>query len=426
VRYARCAGLGLLLAMVLLARPGAAQTGSMKYYGGHVITRVQVLPIRWGSGVDSSIANGIHDFFQTLVSGAYVDWLGEYDTIGHIGAADLHAGTNQHIFRGTALPSVTISPLHAGTMLTDADIQAELLAQVNNGVLPQPQIDAEGGVDTLYAIAFPRQVIVNTAIGSSCDKWCAYHGTLSMPGVASGVPYAVLPDCGPTTTCAFGTTIDTFTSSASHELAEAITDPEISLTPDYARPVAWMDPTDPNGGEIGDICQNNSSAFVQFEGYLVQAMWSQRLGQCIVSAPDLTLCNGAKRPCRPCAATDCSGATICDTSTTSETFGQCVNPATSPPMDAGAPPVSPPADAGTSSSHDVDAGQPLEGSPALLVDTSTAPTVPGPPPDVSGGCGAAPGTASSAWVVVLVAAARLGVEPRRRRCSKSRARGRHP
>jgi MYXO-CTERM domain-containing protein len=416
--------------MALLARPGTAQAGSMNYYGGHVITRVQVLPIRWGNTVDSSIANGIHDFFQTLVGGAYVDWLGEYDTVGHIGVADLHAGTNQHIFRGTALPSVTISPLHPGTTLTDADIQAELLSQINNGALPRPQIDPEGGVDTLYAVAFPLQVIVNTVAGSSCDKWCAYHGTLTMPGVMSGVPYAVLPDCGPTTDCSEGTAIDTFTASASHELSEAITDPECALTPDYARPVAWTDPTDPNGGEIGDICETSASSFVQFEGYLVQAEWSQRLGQCIVTAPDLTLCNGANRPCRPCAAADCSGAALCDTSTTSATFGQCIS-TVMPPLDAGAPPpVSAPPDAGTSPSDD-DAGLPMQDSPPPSVDTSTAPTAAtatGPVQDVAGGCGAAPGTASSSWValVVLVAAARLRVETRRRRCSKARARGTHP
>ena len=272
-------------------------------------------------------------FFAAIVNSPYIDWLGEYDTAGRSGV-DNQPGSSQHINRGTALPMVTITPSKTGTKIADADIQAELLAQLAAGKLPAPQQGAEGGVDTLYVVAFPPSVAVSDFSGQDvCGGGCAYHWTVTVPGVKSGVPYAVIPDCSGSgqSYCSLGTGVfDTYTGDAAHELVEAITDPECGLVSGNAdtRPMAWFDPAQQNGeGELGDICLSDASAFVSYQGYMVQAIWSQRMSKCITNDPALTLCDGKTRPCRPCTAADCSGATpVCSTDMTSPAWGQCVAP----------------------------------------------------------------------------------------------------
>jgi hypothetical protein len=65
---------------------------------------------------------------------------------------------------------------------------------------------------------------------------------------------------------------------ASHELAEAITDPQSGIDP------AWYDSV---YGEIGDICQGQQGTFTGSDGvsYGVQALFSEALGRCILSKP---------------------------------------------------------------------------------------------------------------------------------------------
>jgi hypothetical protein len=121
--------------------------------------------------------------------------------------------------------------------------------------------------------------------------------------------------------------LTTFTADASHELVEAITDPECGLDtgPAVGRPTGWFDPNQANQeGELGDICLT-TGGFVPYLGYTVQSIWSERAKKCITNDPSLTLCDGKTRPCTPCAASDCSGsAPICDTDMKSDTWGQCI------------------------------------------------------------------------------------------------------
>ena len=288
---------------------------------------MQVVPVLWGSGVAADVVSGAECFYKAIVDSPYLDWLGEYDTVGLNGAADNNPGSNQRIHRGTALPTVSLVPKNTSKTIADSDIQAELLAKLAAGKLPAPHVDAEGGVDTVYMISFPPGVKVSDFSGQDvCSGGCAYHWTVTVPGVTAGVPYGVIPDCGTGAQnyCALGNGVfDTFTGDASHELVEAITDPECGLDSGtaVARPIAWFDPAQANQeGELADICLSDPSAFVSYLGFTVQANWSQRLGKCITNDPSLTLCDGNKRPCRPCGASDCSGATpICDA-----TSGACV------------------------------------------------------------------------------------------------------
>src|SRR5262249_58230554 len=62
------------------------------------------------------------------------------------------------------------------------------------------------------------------------------------------------------------TALDQQTAVTSHELAEAVTDPDVNSNVNNGR-LGWFDP---QRGEIGDITENNPSAFVRLNGRLVQ------------------------------------------------------------------------------------------------------------------------------------------------------------
>jgi hypothetical protein len=226
--------------------------------------------------------------------------------------------------------------------VTDDQIQKELLAQLASGALPAPHVDADGSVDTVYMFTFPAGVAVSDFGGQDvCSGACAYHWTVSVPGISTGVPYGVIPDCSGSkmSYCILGTVFQTFTGDASHELVEAITDPECGLDtgPAASRPLGWFDPTAANEeGEVADICLSDPNAFTSYLGYTVQANWSQRLGKCITNDPSLTLCDGSAHPCRPCGASDCRGATpTCDVDPKSATLGECLDPSGHPAANGG-------------------------------------------------------------------------------------------
>lgn len=317
--------------------PGAP-SASVVYYGGHIISHVQVVVVFWGSSVPSVATSNMGPFYTAITNSSFLDWMGEYDT-ATASAYDGMAGSNQHLYRGTMYKTVTITPKNTSGSITDNDIANELDAQISASVLPAPTVDAEGGVDTLYMVYFPSNVVISDPSGgTSCNskyqsqnEFCGYHSGYQtvVGGKTVTVPFGVIPDLsygGCLNGCGGTTELENFTLTSSHELAEALTDTEITMASSIGRPMGWYDQYN---GEIGDICANMSGSATTVAGYTVQKEWSQRLGNCIGEDPSLPLCNGSVRPCRPCAASDdggaCNGTTpVCETNASSPKFGNCV------------------------------------------------------------------------------------------------------
>jgi subtilisin-like proprotein convertase family protein len=84
------------------------------------------------------------------------------------------------------------------------------------------------------------------------------------------------------TGCGTGTPFANQQSVASHELIEAVTDPEIGLATVVGPPIAWYDSS---FGEIGDICNAQQGTVVGGDGvtYTVQKEFSNSVNDCIVS-----------------------------------------------------------------------------------------------------------------------------------------------
>jgi hypothetical protein len=161
-------------------------------------------------------------------------------------------------------------PLAFGSTIPDALIRSRLQADINSGLLQSPN------ANTLYVVYVEPNVAVNLGSGQGTTQQgiLGYHtafvgageaairyAVVAAPGGAAG--NSVLPEAT--------TAIDQLTAVTSHELAEAVTDPDINSIANNGR-LGWFDP---QRGEIGDIEENNPDAFVRLNGHLVQEVADQ-------------------------------------------------------------------------------------------------------------------------------------------------------
>ena len=228
-----------------IAAPPAAQ---LTYRGGPLLEAVKVFTIYWGqawqAAPNSYLANQINQFFKFVVSSALMDQLAEYNVPG------------KAIGHGSFVGTVTITQPALSHSVTDAAIQQTLQQQIKgNAAVPKPD------ANTLYFIYLPPGTAVVQGGSRSCQAFCGYHDTFG-----SGIYYAVMPfpNCAG---CMGGmSNPGALTSTSSHELCEAITDPVPGQ--------GWYDDVH---GEIGDICAWQTK---KLGDYTVQLEWSNKDGRC--------------------------------------------------------------------------------------------------------------------------------------------------
>ena len=269
----------------------------LQYFGGPVVSNVEVVVVFWGSSVDSATTSGIGGFYQVLVTSSFMDLFSEFNTTG------FQSGTNQTIGRGTLKGTYVVTPSNTASSLSDTQVQTELVAQVTAGHLPTPTTDAGGNLNTAYMIYFPPGITISDAsTGTSCVDYCAYHSATDNLHLFMGenLYYSIYPDFGPASGCHTGcgtaaTTFENLTSTSTHELAETITDGQVSLAPSFAAPLAWYDThkdaQNNDYGEIADIC--NQSQGIGPSGYVVQLVWSNLQNECVEAPAQFVLSSPA-------------------------------------------------------------------------------------------------------------------------------------
>jgi hypothetical protein len=243
-------------------QPGSGRV-DITYHGGPVISNVKVTTVFWGSNVASQ--EDLDAFYRAIVDSPYVDQLGEYGT------------PTQKIGRGQFVSSyvdTNVATASTGAQVSDGDVQQELTSLIQSGALPQPD------ADTLFMVHFPPGVSITTQGATSCQQFCAYHSSFQLG--SGNVYYGIMPDYGGSdcSRCWAGepTQFKGTTVVASHEVAEAITDPNIGVantTQDESQ-LAWYD-TNSDDGEIADVCEGKSTTVA---GYRVTKLWSVRHDAC--------------------------------------------------------------------------------------------------------------------------------------------------
>jgi hypothetical protein len=229
--------------------PAPTVAPKLVYRNGPLITSAEIFTIFWGSSWQqepaASILAQMNQFFDFILTSSLMDQLAEYNVAG------------QSIGRGRRTGSITLPSPEPSASVTDQTIQQLLQREIaSNAVFPQPS------PNTLYFIFLPSGTVVVQGASSSCQQFCGYHDAID-----SRIFYAVMPfpDCSG---CLGSLAqIDALTSTSSHELCEAITDPIPGQ--------GWYD--DANG-EIGDICAWKSKKLGNFE---LQLEWSNRADKCL-------------------------------------------------------------------------------------------------------------------------------------------------
>src|SRR5262249_46166844 len=167
---------------------------------------------------------------------------------------------------GTAVAgAVDNTSLAAGSTISDAFIRSRLQADINGGLLQAPS------ANSLYVVYVQPDVAVNLGRGQGTTQQgiLGYH-TAFLGSNGAPIRYAVVVSPGgaagnsvlPEATAA----IDQLTAVTSHELAEAVPDPDVNSNVNNGR-LGWYDP---QRGEIGDVVENDPNAYVRLNGNLVQ------------------------------------------------------------------------------------------------------------------------------------------------------------
>jgi hypothetical protein len=230
------------------ARARAAVAPQLTYRGGPLLTAVEVFTIFWGPDWNQSpqsvVMKNMNLFFDYILTSGLMDQLGEYSAPGKNIGHGKRAGT-----------TVLTSPA-PGSSVNDSQIQQLLKQEIAASSLPAPN------PNSLYFVFLPPGVQVVLGGSASCQDFCGYHDS-----AGGNIFYAVMPYPG-CSGCTGGLTVaDALTSTTSHELCEAITDPLPGQ--------GWYDD---NNGEIGDICAWKTRVL---GGYTIQLEWSNRAASCV-------------------------------------------------------------------------------------------------------------------------------------------------
>jgi len=217
----------------------------LKHHGGQVLGAVEVFPIYWGRfwrlAAGETLSSELNRFFDVILASEMMEKLSRFYT---------HEMQITHGRRVGALTEATANPgtlTNAGQMVTDAHVQAGLRSLIFENKAPAPN------PNTLYFIYLPPGVTSQQGSLESCRDYCGYHG--STANVPHRIRYVVEASLG-CASCSFGSDLASLTKSSSHDLWEAITDPDLD---------AWFDPY--TGEEVSDLSIERTT---RIEGFLVQ------------------------------------------------------------------------------------------------------------------------------------------------------------
>jgi uncharacterized repeat protein (TIGR01451 family) len=260
-----------------------------------VLTHVEVQTLFYGTEWQSDPSllqdiQTINSFFNYITNSPYMDMLSEYyETLPLVG--------NQYVGRGRWTGASYVND-NGESAIDDSTIQ-QLLA---DGIIAGIQSNGASGLpdhsswETVYFVYLPPNIVDSEA---QQNHWGAYHsgfkvpiGTEPGPGgtitIYSEVTYVVVPwpvdgntgDLYPINSPATTQWQEIYSS---HELSEGVTNPSA-----YYSNTGTIDPTifgsswyaegwqfvDGQNREIGDLCEKANEKYGYYNGYWVQAEWS--------------------------------------------------------------------------------------------------------------------------------------------------------
>lgn len=234
------------------AKPGGGGSGTgINYHGGPVILgTTNVYYIWYGNWSGNSAVNILTDMASYIGGSAYFNINTTY-----------YNGSNQHVANSVSFGTSTTDSYSKGTALTDANIQTIVSSAITSGRLPNDS-------NAVYFVLTSADV--NETSGF-CTKYCGWHthGTIagsdikySFVGNADRCPSACSAVTGSGPNGNPGA--DAMASIITHELEEAVTDPDLN---------AWYDR---QGAENADKCAWTFGTTYTVGGSKANVHWGNR------------------------------------------------------------------------------------------------------------------------------------------------------
>ncbi|CAN5424670.1 hypothetical protein BH09MYX1_BH09MYX1_65460 [soil metagenome] len=219
--------------------------------GGPVLTAPKVIPIYFG---DDAYKPSLDTYFAAMPGSAW--WK---TTTEEYGVGDIAIG--QSVILSEAAPTKT----------TSDEIEAWLADKLDGTHSEFPAVD----VNNIYLVMYPEQTIISQPnFGTSCESYGGYHFE-TQTKTGKKIVYSVIPRCKD---FAQFKGIDAVTTTISHELVEAATDPLAVSDPAYnfvnTDHVIWnVVPL----GEVGDMCTYEPQNYPRLvANFPVTKIWSNK------------------------------------------------------------------------------------------------------------------------------------------------------
>jgi hypothetical protein len=249
--------------------------------GGPTLAQPRLTSITFSGDARADQFDAFISALPTLTS--WTDVLTQYGVSSPTATAPFH------------VPTAAPATVNESTKGGPSDVQSFLASMLDGTHASFPAADP----DAIYVIFYPPGTSI-TMDGQLFSQAGGYHLFFDLHGVS--ISYAVVPALGSSFTFPNGATLSTLdgaTGIASHEIAEAATDPQTLTSPAWSNVdpkfgVCWGNAVDSFSTEIGDMCAGSSDAFVAPDGFgfTVQRIWSNAAAA------------GHHNPCQPRDAAD--------------------------------------------------------------------------------------------------------------------------
>jgi len=238
--------------------PASYGSGNLIDHGGHQISFAGFFAIYWNGTVANSAGTQGNATLRSTVQNFVLDYSdgqpysqsdpsADYSIVQQYGSADAIGAT-------LSWAGDFVDNRQTQGSFSDSKVRSYLAGLFSNGTLVADS-------HTIFGVYFPSGMRITMQGGSSCSSFCGYHGNFNYNG--QDIKYAVFPynDCRG---CSLSgkNVADMLTIVSSHEIREAVTDPDLN---------AWYDAA---GYEADDKCAWHNLYQTANGGFWVQPEYS--------------------------------------------------------------------------------------------------------------------------------------------------------